>query len=339
MHYAGTLLVGEAFEPVEGRVHVEDGRIVDIERCSVDSDAIVCPAFVNAHTHLGDSIAKEAGEGLGLEELVAPPDGLKHRLLREADAATMVEAIRRTIRYMEQAGTAATLEFREGGPEGVAVLERALSGQALAAVVFGRGSPDVLEVADGYGASGAADADFEAERQAAARADKPFAIHAGEVGPEDIDPALDLDPDLLVHMVHATEAHLDRVADAGVPVAVCPRSNLATGVGLPPIAALHERTTVALGTDNVMLSGPTMFREMALAADWSGLPAAEVLAMATRNPAAIAGLDGGTIAEGAPARLVVLDGDSDNLAGVHDPVRAVVRRATVDDVQTVHLPD
>ncbi|AWB26657.1 amidohydrolase family protein [Halococcoides cellulosivorans] len=339
MHLSGTLLVGPEFEPCEGRLHVADGTIESIERTTVNSDAIVMPAFVNAHTHLGDSIAKEAGEGLSLDELVAPPDGLKHRLLGQADDETLVAAMARSIQFMERAGTAATLEFREGGRDGVALLDRALAGQALRAVTFGRGDPSVLDVADGYGASGAADRDFTAERAAAADADAPFAIHAGEVDARDIDPALDLDPDLLVHMVHATEAHLDRVERESIPVAVCPRSNLATGVGRPPIAALHDRTTVALGTDNVMLSSPSMFREMAYAADLSGVPAAEILAMATHNGAQIAGLDGGTITEGAPARLIVLDGDSDNLAGVQDVRRAVVRRASVADVTDVLLPE
>ena len=38
----------------------------------VDSRDVVMPAFANAHTHIGDSIAKEAGAGLSLDELVAP---------------------------------------------------------------------------------------------------------------------------------------------------------------------------------------------------------------------------------------------------------------------------
>src|SRR6056297_177110 len=94
----GTVLRGREFEPVEGRVVVEDGEIAAVEAASVDGDAIVCPAFVNAHTHIGDSIAKEAGEGLTLEELVAPPDGLKHRLLRQADPAELIGAMERSLR-------------------------------------------------------------------------------------------------------------------------------------------------------------------------------------------------------------------------------------------------
>jgi cytosine/adenosine deaminase-related metal-dependent hydrolase len=338
MELTGTVLAGPEYEPLEGRVVVEDGEIAAVEETETESTDIVCPAFVNAHTHVGDSIAKEAGRGLTLEELVAPPDGLKHRLLRETSREEKVEAMARSLSFMESAGTAAFLEFREGGVEGVEALDDAAAGLDVEPVVFGRETVDVLEVADGFGASGAHDDDFTAERVAAREAGKPFAIHAGEVGPDDIDPALDLDPAFLVHMVHAESMHLDRVADSDTPVVVCPRSNLVTGVGLPPVEALAERTTVALGTDNVFLNSPSMFREMEFAAKLFDVEAPEVLRMATAAGAEIAGLDCGVVEPGRPARLVVLDGDSDNLAGVRDPVRAVVRRAGVDDVKRVLLP-
>jgi cytosine/adenosine deaminase-related metal-dependent hydrolase len=335
MHVEGVVLQGPTFEPVEGRVVVEDGRIEAVEECRVDGEDIVCPAFVNAHTHIGDSVAKEAGGGLTLEELVAPPDGLKHRILRATDREELIDGMRRSLRLMARTGTAACLEFREGGVEGVSAFREAAAGIDVDGVVFGREDTAVLDVAEGFGASGAADADFTAERRAAREAGKPFAIHAGEVDPGDIHPALDLKPDLLVHMVHADSVHLDRVADQEVPVAVCPRSNIVTGVGLPPVADLAERTTVALGTDNVMLNSPSMFREMEMTAKVLDVEAADVLHMATAAGAEIADLDCGTIEEGRAARLVVLDGDSDNLAGYRDPVRAVVRRAGESDVKRV----
>jgi cytosine/adenosine deaminase-related metal-dependent hydrolase len=333
----GTVLRGREFEPVEGRVVVEDGRIETVEERSVPGTDIVLPAFVNAHTHLGDSIAKEAGEGLSLPELVAPPDGLKHRLLDAAGDDELVDGMRRSLRFMQAGGTAACVDFREGGVEGVRAIRAASEGLDIEPVVLGRETIEAMELADGFGASGAADADFTRERNATARADKLFGIHAGEVGPGDINPALDLDPDYLVHMVHAEALHLERVADSEIPVVVCPRSNLVADVGLPPVRELLDRTTVALGTDNAMLNGPSMFREMAFTAKLTDATAREVLAMATANAAEIAGVGGGVVAEGEPARLLVLDGDSDNLAGVESVRRAVVRRATVSDVDTVVL--
>ncbi|GAB3313212.1 amidohydrolase family protein [Haloplanus salinarum] len=337
MQVEGTILRGRAFDPVEGRIVVEDGEIVAVEESDVESDAIVCPAFVNAHTHIGDSIAKEAGAGLSLDELVAPPDGLKHRLLRAASDAEKVAAMRRSLRFMERSGTAATVEFREGGVDGVRAVRAALDGLDVAAVVLGRETVAAMHEADGFGASGARDADFTDERAATREAGKPFGIHAGERDPTDLDPALDLDPTFLVHVVHPEPHHLDRIEHAGVPVVVCPRSNLVTGVGTPPVADLLDRTTVALGTDNVMLNSPSMFREMAFAAKVGTVDARDVLRMATVNGAELVGLDCGLIEPGRPAKLLVLDGDSDNLAGARDPVRAVVRRAGVDDVDRVVL--
>ncbi|MFB6308499.1 MAG: amidohydrolase family protein [Haloarculaceae archaeon] len=333
----GTILRGRAFEPVEGQVVVEDGRIAEIDERAVRSNDVILPAFVNAHTHIGDSIAKEAGGGLSLEELVAPPDGLKHRLLRAADREEMVEAMRRSISYMEAGGTGAFIEFREGGVEGVRAIADALAGSEIEGVILGRETVDAMAESDGFGASGANDAEFSRERTATARAGKLFGIHAGEVDSTDINPALDLEPDFLVHMVHAEQLHLERVEDSATPVVVCPRSNIVTDVGRPPVAELLDRTTVALGTDNVMLNSPSMFREMEFTAKLFDVTAREVLGMATTAGAEIAGLNCGVIEEGRDARLLVLDGDSDNLAGAQDIVRAVVRRAGVEDVRDVVL--
>jgi len=335
MELSGTILAGADYEPVEGRVVVEDGEITAIEEVETASTDIICPAFVNAHTHIGDSIAKEAGRGLSLDELVAPPDGLKHRLLADATREELVEAMRRSLSFMESGGTTAFLEFREGGVDGVHALLDAAARLDIEPFVFGREEIDVLEVADGYGASGARDADFSAERNAALHAEKPFGIHAGERDPHDINPALDLDPDFVVHMVYAEEMHLERLEDSETPVVVCPRSNLVTDVGVPPVSDLLERTSVALGTDNVMLNSPSMFREMEFTAKLCDVTAPEVLRMATAAGADIAGLNCGVVEPGREARLFVLDGDSDNLTGARDPVRAVVRRAGVDDVKNV----
>lgn len=338
MSIEGRILRGADFEEVEGRVVIENGEIAAVEEDSVESTDIVLPAFVNAHTHIGDSVAKEAGAGLSLDELVAPPDGLKHQLLRAADRSDMISAMRRSVRFMEHSGTGAFADFREGGVEGVEIFREAVVHSDIHALAYGRGDPSVLEVADGYGASGARDDDFSKERTAARQAGKPFGIHAGERDPMDINPALDLDPDLLVHMTHAEPLHLDRVEDRDIPVVVCPRSNLATDVGVPPVGSLSERTTVALGTDNVFLTAPTMFREMAVTERLCDVSAEEVLRMATVGGARALGLNCGRITPGADARLLVLEGESDNLAGAQDLIRAVVRRATVADIAQVHLP-
>jgi cytosine/adenosine deaminase-related metal-dependent hydrolase len=88
-----------------------------------------------------------------------------------------------------------------------------------------------------------------------------------------------------------------------------------------------------------MLNSPSMFRELEFAAKLSGLPAPDVLRMATVDAAEVAGLDCGVVEPGREARLLVLDADSDNLAGARDVVGAVVRRAGTSDVERVVTPD
>ncbi|ADQ69170.1 cytosine deaminase-like metal-dependent hydrolase [Halogeometricum borinquense DSM 11551] len=332
---SGTLLVGRSFEPMRGRVVVEDGQIERIEETETTSTDIILPAFVNAHTHLGDSVAKEAAIGLSLDKAVAPPDSLKHRRLAAADRSDLVSAMRRTLRFIERTGTVSCLDFRESGTAGARALHEAAASVSLDPFIFGSGKKSVLDVADGYGASGANDGDFTEQRAACRKRDVPFAIHAGEPDATDIHPALDLEPDLLVHMVHAEQDHLQRVTEQSVPVAVCPRANTVLDVGTPPVRELLDHTTVALGTDNVMLNPPSMFREMAYTVKQFDVTAREVLRMATTAGAEIVGLDCGVIAPGRRAALLVLNGDSDNLTGSVDPVQAVVRRATELDVKRV----
>jgi guanine deaminase len=335
--FEGTILAGRSFDALRGRVVVENGRIAAVEQAATDSTDIVLPAFVNGHTHVGDSVAKEAAVGLSLEAAVAPPDSLKHRRLAAADRSDLVAEMRRTLRFMKQTGTAVHLDFRESGLEGARALREAGRDRDVRSFLFGSDDESVLDVADGYGASGANDDDFTDQRAVAREAGVPFAIHAGEPDATDIHPALDLEPDLLVHMVHAGEDHLRRVADQQVPVAVCPRANLVLGVGRPPIRDLLDHTTVALGTDNVMLTPPSMFREMEYTAKTFDVTAREVLGMATAAGAEAVGLDCGVIEPGKRAALLVVDGTSDNLSATEDPIRAVVRRAGPLDVDRVVL--
>jgi len=347
---AGTILRGPAFEPVEGRVVWEDGEITAVEETATDSDLVVLPAFVNAHTQVGRAVPKGAGAGGG--ESDAAPGGESSVGESEGGAdgessvgeseggavdAASVAAMARTLSYMERAGTAAHLDFRAGGVAGVAAIERATADRDVRSLVLAGESAAAMERADGFGATAATDAALDRERRAAREAGKPFGVHAGEVDASDINPALDLDPDFVVHMTHADEVHLERVADSQTPVVACPRSNAVADVGLPPIPELHERTTVALGTGDVAANAPSPFRELEWTATLYDLAATDVLAMATKNAASVAGLNCGVVEPGREAKLLALDGDSDALAGARDPVSGVVHRATVDDVERVAL--
>ncbi|MFB6282506.1 MAG: amidohydrolase family protein [Halobacteria archaeon] len=324
-------------EVLEGEVVVEEDRVSEINEKEVGSRDVVMPALVNAHTHIGDSLAKTRGRGLSLEDLVAPPDGLKHRILRNSSREAKVEAMSRTVEWMRSAGIGSFVDFREGGVEGVEDLRDAVSGSGVRGFGMGRGPPEVLEVADGYGASGSRDGEFSVERKRARKEGKPFGIHAGEVDPDDIDGAFEYDPDFLVHMVHAREKDFDKLDGSGTPVVVCPRCNMVTDVGLPPVERLNEVTDVALGTDNVMLNSPSVWREMEFVSKYYELPDDDVLRMATVNGGRLVDGNGlGVLDEGVAAQIAVLDGDG-VLKGVDDVVAGVVRRAGEGDVKRTIL--
>ena len=95
---SGTILYGDDFEPREGYVVISGRKIKEIgfERHDSEVSGLICPAFINAHTHVGDSIAKDLPY-MPLVDLVAPPDGLKHKILGAASAAEISEGIKATL--------------------------------------------------------------------------------------------------------------------------------------------------------------------------------------------------------------------------------------------------
>lgn len=236
--------------------------------------ALPCP--VNGHTHLGDSVWTREPPRLPFAQVVAPPHGLKHRLLQETSAQRKREAMRRALSSMARLGIAATIDFREEGLAGVRLLRAAQRGTGVEAVIFGRALDPLdrsevrrlLREADGLGISALRDLPEGAAsiaREEVVRAGKRLALHASEAVWEPMAPVLKLHPDLLVHLCHATSEDLDAVRESGVSVAVCPRSN-ALFERYPPIAALEQRRIpFLLGTDNGMFQAPDLFREMEFA--------------------------------------------------------------------------
>ena len=85
---SGEILTDIGFK--SGYIGFEKEKIVETGKGNPPKKPIckglIVPTFVNAHTHIGDSFIKEKGIDLpkNIKDLVAPPDGLKHRLLHES---------------------------------------------------------------------------------------------------------------------------------------------------------------------------------------------------------------------------------------------------------------
>jgi len=341
---SGTIIYGDDFMPRQGYLCIRDGIIKEMgeENVEADFEGIVCPRFVNAHVHVGDSAFKDP-PFMPLCDLVGP-GGLKQRFLAETPRSRLVEGMKHSLLEMAATGTYAFADFREGGGDGVKMLLEAQQDLPLFSRILGRPGPGETGISNrcwGIGISSTRDHDpswLKTVTEAARSADQKVAIHAGEAGNDDIEDALALEPDFLVHLNRATEQDLKKVARAGVPVVVCPRSNLMTATGLPDVRRMTDLgIVVGVGTDNVMLNSPNIFEEMQLIVKALLHDDRQVFKMCTLNGAEIMqiGQKVGSISEGKEARLMVLNECSNNLWGTIQPLASVVRRAGPSDILTI----
>jgi len=332
--FHGRALTGDELEERPVEIRVEDGIITAIEETRTPGDTWICPAFFNAHTHLGDTIAMDIAATGDLAALVAPPRGLKHRLLAEIPREDLTAAMRASIHEMIASGTAGFADFREGGEDGVRALREAGDGLPCHAVIFGREGGEYC--AGGFGVSSCRDiAGLEAHVSAARAAGKRIAFHAGERDPDDVDAALAFNPDLLIHCTHANRRQLRECAERDIPVVVCPRSNWRLNVtrsaGHPPVRAMLDLgIRLLLGTDNVMFVQPDMFREMAFTATVYDASPRELLA----------GAIGGSalfnrpffLEVGLPANFIVIDTSRANIRYSRDLCASLVNRASPEKI-------
>lgn len=321
--FAGKLLLADA--TVEGWLEADGPRVVGWGEGEAprkpDATGWIVPAPVNAHTHVADSFLRDRpSKPTTVPELVGP-GGWKHRHLATASADDISAGIARYVGEMAAIGTSRFLDFREGGLAGVRLLKGMAADLPVEPVVLGRPATNtfdeaeaaaLLAEADGIGLSAMRDfarpADVEAWAEACHKARKPFALHVSEAKREDMEAVLALEPTFLVHATQATPDDLEAVADAGVPVVVCPRSNAYYGIKVPLGRMRDAGVQVAVGTDNGMLHDGDLLIELALlSAEWPHIAMDELLRMVTWTPRAIAGLPAALPPrKGQPLDVVVL---------------------------------
>ncbi|RLI75682.1 amidohydrolase [Archaeoglobales archaeon] len=255
----GNELFGEL--TIDKKAHFEEKKIDEVKY-------IITPTFFNAHTHLGDSIAKDP-EFMELEKLVGP-DGFKFKVLNRASKKELSLAMRNSINVALKSGTSFLADFREGEIEGVKLLKQA--DKKNVCVTFAR--PSNIEEAelllkyniDGFGMSSVRDHNLtflEELRDFTRRERLMFAIHAGERDDEDVEDALALEPDLIIHMNKASIKNLKKAIDERIPIVSCLRSNAFFNLLNPKnYQILSEYERWLIGSDNVMISSPNMLSEM-----------------------------------------------------------------------------
>ena len=122
-----------------------------------------------------------------------------------------------------------------------------------------------------------------------------------------------------------------------------PKSKCSLGVGIPKIARmLTYGCCIGIGTDNVMINSPDMFRELdyiwslTRALEDKPIPAREILKMATVNGARILGINSGAIITG-NLQMCFYQKNNLDISPMYDPHTSIVHRANPNSILNVMI--
>ena len=246
---------------------------IDVSRKGLST--LLVSGLINSHIHIGDSFAKEEGFNKDLIDVVAPPNGLKHKLLDIVTNETKIEGIKKAVLEMLANGITFFVDFRENGLKGVDLLKETLKNSPINKLILGRdnNSVDVETVfknADGLGfASYKHLSPKNKENLSSLKKEylkKIIACHDAELSRnEPIFNEIINDNliDVIIHGTHYTREDLERIKGRNISLVLCPRCNGYFGVGFPPINEINSlEIPVSLGTDNVMANTIDLFEEM-----------------------------------------------------------------------------
>jgi len=347
-NYSGIALLGPDLEPTQATIYCTDGIITAIEEDKNSSPHWICPGLCNAHTHLADTLAMDVPRTGSLESLVTPPHGLKHRILSASSESELVRGMTSSLQSMSAAGISSCIDFREGGKPGVLQLAQAAEfhaqqiQHACTPIILGRNGGEQLPQSHGAGISSTRDETHYQEIAAEMhRQGKLIAFHAGERDSCDIDSAISCNPDLLVHMTHATSKQIKTISDNQISVCVCPRSNFILGVTEsakhPPIQQLLDANVpLSLGTDNVMFVQSDLLSELKILDTIYHIDPRDALLMAVCGSSIYGSSP--YISVGSPANFFIVDPTRSNLQFSKDPISSIVRRVTAVDIIDRYFP-
>ena len=344
---------------------------------SIDcSGLLMIPGFINAHKHIWDSIGKDVSLNKTVDEKIHPVFGAKSKILKHTSDENLGSFMKNTCYSMIRKGITTFVDFREGGLDGVNLLKKVTEEMPIRSIILGRmelyqNSKEIkknisfpstkineflnlLKKCDGIGVSGANENSTSVLNHYS-KTTKLRAIHSAETkqstskskkvtGKSETIRALTLKPDFLVHMTYASKTDLLKSSKKTRGIVICPRANSALAEGIPDIELMQKSGCIlALGTDNVMINSPDMFREMdfiwkvTMGIHKKRIDAKEILKMATVNGGKILNKPIGVIQSGKIADCIFLDKHALDLEPMHDPHASIVHRASESTIIAVMI--
>ena len=337
---------------------------------------LLIPGLINCHTHIGDSIAKDVIINNTVDERIHPVYGVKTKILKKTKPSHLVSFMENTCKSMIQKGITTFVDFREGGLDGIEILKKVLAKVPIRSIILGRVEyyqnrkqikqnlnlpvekrrqlVDILKKCDGIGISGANE-NSNSVLKFYSNTKKLRAIHSAETldsirtskqitGKSEILRALQLKPHFLVHMTYASKNELFLTSQKTRGIVVCPRANAALAEGIPDLEMmLKAGCNIAIGTDNVMINSPDIFREMdylwkvTMGLNKKRIDPKQILKMATTNAGKLLRKDIGVIDRGKLADCILIDKHAIDLEPMHDPHASIVHRASDSTIKAVMI--
>jgi cytosine/adenosine deaminase-related metal-dependent hydrolase len=347
------------------------------EKNSIDCEGLLLvPGFVNMHTHIGDSVAKDATLKGTVDSKIHPVLGAKSRILRQTEPDHLAIFMKNACLSMVKKGITTFVDFREGELDGLLLLKRAINKIPIRSVILGRlehyqnknqiqknisldklhktSLQKILKTSDGIGVSGPNE-NSDAVLKYYSKIQKIRAIHSAETvqsmrqskkltGKTETARALLLKPHFLVHMTYANNADLAAAAQKTRGIVICPRANAALAEGIPNFSLMEKNgCIVAIGTDNVMINSPDMFREMDylwkvhMGIHKKRIDPKQILKMATVNGGILLAKKIGSIESGYLADAIFVDKHAIELEPMHNPYASLVQRADESAIRAVMI--
>ena len=301
---------------------------------------------------------------------------MKQKILRETPPKKLTRFMRKTSQSMIKKGITCFVDFREGGLDGVFLAKKALKGIPIRSIILGRiekyQSTDqikknlsisnhyqkelefLLKYCDGLGVSGSNENSDSSLKQFS-KTKKLRAIHCAETKQSfsksksitkktEVQRGLLLKPHFLIHMTYATKNDLKLASKKTKGIVVCPRANASLAEGIPDVEQMMKmKCNLAIGTDNVMINSPDLFREMdflwkvTMGINKKRIDPKKILKMATVNAGKLLDKKIGCIKEGYLADAVFIKKKHVDLDPLGDPYAAIVHRASEKSISAVMI--